>query len=164
MAHVLVIDDSWEGEITPGALVGHREVLALCWLAPESTARLAAQGVRCHDLLTIVGGLGRWEREAMALVESVCDAGEYYDGHPWRALVAEELLREAFAVQLAHDAVAYGQRLGVEGWTLHLGPELRGYFQALGIAGNVATTAAEPTIPNSGFIPKLMRRARRGLG
>lgn len=159
---VLIIDGSCDpAELTPHELVPYSDLIVLCWLSPDVLGRLREGGRRCYGLLDIVGGLERWERKAIALMELVCQAGQRYQGFPWRNPLIERLFREALVVQAVIDAARFSIRLaggdaGLVDFKVTAEAEL--LFRACG--GRVEH---QGTVTRPNLATRLARRLRRVL-
>ncbi len=160
---VLIVDDSCDpASLTPRELEPYSDLVILCWLSPDSLEPLRERVV-CHRLLDVVGGLERWERRAIALMEQVCDAGPSHHGLLWRSLLAEKLFQEALVAQAVLDAERLCQRLAGDGVVdYRISGDLERLFHGLTALGH---EGSEPPGHEArpGLAARLTRRLRRVL-
>lgn len=157
---VLLIDESADpSDIFREDLGAFSDLLALGWFSPDALEALQQRHghLRCHGLLEVVGGLDRWESEAIGWMERVCRGGPSYRGQRWRTFLAEPLYREAMAVQAALDAFRLCRSLSEEKPQIRVSGRLGLYLRELfGLESPQGTVG-----PSRG--QRLVRRLRRVL-
>lgn len=165
----LVVDDSWDlSSLGRRELEGCSHLLLLSWVAPDTLERLRLENPSCRPMTLpeIVGGLRRWEEEAVELVEQVCAGSPSYRGQPWCGVLAEGLNDEARTVQAVLEAAHCCRQLTAEGETarieLRVADDVEQTFRD--VAGAVADLeivgARNAVARRAGFTQRMARRLR----